>query len=47
MACPTKEFSDWNENENENERGEGHISGTIRVDFHLFLQAHSERQAGA
>jgi 3-mercaptopyruvate sulfurtransferase SseA len=47
MTCPTKEFSDRDENENENERGEGHISGTIRVDFHLFLQEHSELQAGA
>jgi hypothetical protein len=47
MTCPTEEYSDWDENENANERSEGHISATISVDFHLFLQEHSELQAGA
>jgi hypothetical protein len=47
MACPTKEFSDWDENENENERGEGHISGTVKVDFYLSLQEHAEPLARA
>ena len=47
MTSATEELSDRDETENENERGEGHISGTKRVDFHLFLQEHSELEAGA